>query len=668
MADYNSELPVRSQLPGQVNPDDIIVKLGDATNPTTQQAKVDANGRQYSVLSDVSGNNVTTEANGAQRALDVMTQNSGSATGGTAANFSGLAGGVYNTTPPTLTNGQQAALQLDSSGRLLVDAIITFPYDTNYGTVDATTLRTAAQIGNATGAANFNYGTVGAQTLRVAAQIGNATGAADFGAGATDAQTLRVASNLYDGSGNAITSTGGALNVSATQSGTWTVQQGSAPWSFVGNLTNNNAAPAATNVGALVAIAESTINASRYTSGDQVLLVTDLAGNTNMDLQYYLGAAVSVTNPIMTTISDGTHSITAAISAYGTAPTGTEVMGVNAYITNTPTVNQGTSPWIVKDLADGSVTGGTAGTFSLLTGGIYNSTPPTLTNGQQASLQLDSAGRLLVDAAVTFPYDTNYGTVGATTLRTAAEIGNATGAANFNYGTVGAQTLRTASQIGNATGAADFGAGAATAQTLRVTDSNFPTTVDTNYGTVGASTIRTASQIGNATGAADFGAGATDAQTLRVTANQGTPNTAANAWPISITSGGAANSATNPVFVTVSDVVGTPINIYTDSASVAAKASVNVDYTVSAGKTFYTDQIWATASGLMKIQVEYETAAGSGTFNTFWVGFNSTATPNILIPVPNEKTQVTGARIRLVVQNLDQAAMDLYTTLSGTEQ
>jgi hypothetical protein len=404
-----------------------------------------------------------------------------------------------------------------------------------------------------------------------------------------------VAANTYDGSGNAISSTGGALNVSAAQSGTWTVQQGSAPWSFVGTLTNNNAAPAANNVGALIALAESTINASRYTSGDQVLLVTDLAGNTNVDLQYYLGAAVSKTNPIATTISDGTNVITAAISAYGTAPTGTEVMGVNAYITNTPTVNQGTSPWIVKDLADGSVTGGTAGTFSLLTGGIYNSTPPTLTNGQQASLQLDSAGRLLVDAAVTFPYDTNYGTVGATTLRTAAEIGNATGAA-------------------------------------------------------------------------DFGAGATDAQTLRVTANQGTPNTAANAWPISITSGGAANSATNPVFVTVSDVVGTPINVYTDSAAVASKASVNVDYTVSAGKTFYTDQIWATGSGLMKIQVQYETAAASGTFNTFWVGFNSTATPNILIPVPNEKTQVTGARIRMVVTNLDTSAQDLYTTLSGTEQ
>jgi hypothetical protein len=101
---------------------------------------------------------------------------------------------------------------------------------------------------------------------------------------------------------------------------------------------------------------------------------------------------------------------------------------------------------------------------------------------------------------------------------------------------------------------------------------------------------------------------------------------------------------------------------------VAKGASVNVDYTVSAGKTFYTDQFWATGSGLMKLQVQYETAAASGIFNTFWVAFNSTATPAILIPVPNEKTQVTGARIRMIVTNLDNQAQDLYTTLSGTEQ
>src|ERR1019366_3743820 len=173
MADYNSELPIRTNLPGQVAPDDVIVKIGDATNPTTQQAKVDVNGSQYNVLADSAGNLIGDQLMSASYWLQMVTPSNGPAAPGTASAFSSLAGGIYNLTPPTLTSGQQASLQLDSAGRLLVDAVITFPYDTNYGTVGANTLRTASEIGNATGAANFNYGTVGAQTLRVASQIGN---------------------------------------------------------------------------------------------------------------------------------------------------------------------------------------------------------------------------------------------------------------------------------------------------------------------------------------------------------------------------------------------------------------------------------------------------------------------------------------------------------------
>lgn len=47
---------------------------------------------------------------------------------------------------------------------------------------------------------------VSSGSIRVAAQVGNATGAANFNSGATGAQTLRTASNLYDGLANALTS------------------------------------------------------------------------------------------------------------------------------------------------------------------------------------------------------------------------------------------------------------------------------------------------------------------------------------------------------------------------------------------------------------------------------------------------------------------------------
>jgi hypothetical protein len=64
------------------------------------------------------------------------------------------------------------------------------------------------------------------------------------------------------------------------------------------------------------------------------------------------GSTLSKTNPVQTQPSDGTNQITAAISAYGTPPTGTEVEGVNAYVTNVPAVSQ-SGTWNVRN-QDGS--------------------------------------------------------------------------------------------------------------------------------------------------------------------------------------------------------------------------------------------------------------------------------------------------------------------------
>src|ERR1035437_4876598 len=169
MVDIESGLPIRSQVPSQANYDDIIVKLGDASS-SNQLAKVDANGSQYTVIADAAGNLVTTVTNGSVQALEVQSQSAGPVSPGTAAAFSDLIGGQYNSTLPTLTDGQQSAIQVDNRGRLLVNT--SNSDDHNYGVVGANTLRTAAQIGNATGAADFNAGATGAQTLRVEANQG----------------------------------------------------------------------------------------------------------------------------------------------------------------------------------------------------------------------------------------------------------------------------------------------------------------------------------------------------------------------------------------------------------------------------------------------------------------------------------------------------------------
>ena len=320
---------------------------------------------------------------------------------------------------------------------------------------------------------------------------------------------------------------------------------------------------------------------------------------------------------------------------------------------------------------------------------------------------------------VNFSVDKNYGTVGANTLRTAAQIGNATGAADFNAGATGAQTLRVEANQGapntaankwpvsitdgtdtvNVTAAGELnvistaqpgvdigdvtvnnGAGAAAVNIQdggnsitvdgTVSASNFPATVDTNYGTVGANTIRTASQIGNATGGANFNAGATGAQTLRVEANQGEANAVADAWPVKLTDGvdTVAVNTDGSINVVVSDTApGTPINNYNTVASVAGGATSNHDYTVTAAKTLSLNQIEAAGSGKMKIEVQVETGVASGVFNTRWVQFNSTANTNMSIHIENPISVAAGVRVRVIRTNKEGSTQDVYSTISGYE-
>jgi len=76
--------------------------------------------------------------------------------------------------------------------------------------------------------------------------------------------------------------------VAATQSGTWTIQPGNTanttPWLITGGLTHNNAAPSASNVGVIPAIANATT--PTYTEGDQVLLSTDLKTNLRTTIEF----------------------------------------------------------------------------------------------------------------------------------------------------------------------------------------------------------------------------------------------------------------------------------------------------------------------------------------------------------------------------------------------
>src|SRR5271157_2840876 len=111
---------------------------------------------------------------------------------------------------------------------------------------------------------------------------------------------------------------------STTITGTVAVTQSTSPWVVAGNLTHNNAVPAATNIGVLPAVASTA--APTYTTGDQVLLSTDLAGNLRVS---------SAGGTQSSNIIQWNSVALGSPSNYGTSPGAVSVIGVNAFVTNT---------------------------------------------------------------------------------------------------------------------------------------------------------------------------------------------------------------------------------------------------------------------------------------------------------------------------------------------
>lgn len=106
---------------------------------------------------------------------------------------------------------------------------------------------------------------------------------------------------------------------------------------------------------------------------------------------------------------------------------------------------------------------------------------------------------------VSFSNDENYGVVGNSTLRTASQIGNATGAADFNSGAAGAQTLRTVLSTRHEN----------VATPLAAQLSNGGAAIAYDFGASGATVVRVAALLGNAAGVVDYNTGAAGAQTQR---------------------------------------------------------------------------------------------------------------------------------------------------------
>jgi hypothetical protein len=250
--------------------------------------------------------------------------------------------------------------------------------ETAYATVTYTTGDMVLPVTDLHGALNSDLQAVAGVALGPTALVNYGSTPAAVVVPAVNAFITNAVPITFSTAGGVVQSsfTGTSLNVNVTN----------ATQVVLGALTNNNAAPAATNLGVLPAIAETAYATVTYNTGDQVLPVTDLHGALNQDLQAVAGVALGAT----------------AVVAYGSTPAAVIVPAVNAFITNTPAVTLTSTTITGTSTIAGNKTNNTAvpgatnlGVLPAIASTAWNTN--TYTNAFQVAPTTDLSGALWVD-------------------------------------------------------------------------------------------------------------------------------------------------------------------------------------------------------------------------------------------------------------------------------
>lgn len=313
--------------------------------------------------------NLGTLGGAATAALQSAVQ--GTVAGGTAATASQLAGGVYNSTPITLSNGQGAAHQLDANGYLRVNVMTGGGGSSAFGAAFPASgvALGMSQGGNLVGVT----GTSG--NLNV--QCANCSGS---GVSTVDKATFTASTSLFAGSG-------GFFQTTATANPLTTGQQGMFQVTAQRALFSNLRDSSGTELG--VAAAPLQVSLANTAANGTALLVTGTGGTFPV-------SQASAGNLNATVVGTGTFAVQAAISS--------------------PTA------WGVNTL--GSTTSGQSGQLAL---GAVTTAAPTYTTTQTNALSLTTAGALRVDGSgVTQPVSLTSTTITGTVAANVSQINGVT--------------------------------------------------------------------------------------------------------------------------------------------------------------------------------------------------------------------------------------------------
>lgn len=377
----------------------------------------------------------------------------------------------------TNSGGTLAFVKLGGSGVVATTSDIVVP--------------SGGSVGLTVGANTFLAGVTatGTTTLNLAGGAGLFTGTGGTGSGGGIASTVTLAAGVAAVGTVAVSGTvpvSGTVAVAGVIGGTVTLAAGVAN---VGTIAVSNF-PATQAVSGTVGISAGSATIGALVANQSVNLA-QVAGATVATGHGLAAGAVRVELPTdgtgivglaAGTANIGTVAVAGGLSsivtlAAGAAQVGTVAVSGTPAISGTVTANLGTLNGAAtaanQTAVTGSATGGTAATSSELVGGVFNTSLPTLTNGQQGAIQLDASGRQIIGTSTA-----NIGTVAVTgTSAVSGTVALAAGAAAV--GTVAVSNFPGTQTIG---GTVTLAAGAATIGALTANQS-------VNLNQVGGATV-----------------------------------------------------------------------------------------------------------------------------------------------------------------------------------
>lgn len=173
--------------------------------------------------------------------------------------------------------------------------------------------------------------------------------------------------------------------------------------------------------------AKATAAAPTYTEGQNAPLSMDLSGGLRVTGSFSASTAGTATAAAPTYVEGATNaplsfnltgdqrviakqSGTWNIGSITTLPAlaaGSNTIGSISNISGTISLPTGAATAANQTSVIGTKAAGTAAASAILTGGVFNTALPTLTNGQQAALQFDSSARLYVNVGAPLPAGSN---------------------------------------------------------------------------------------------------------------------------------------------------------------------------------------------------------------------------------------------------------------------